>query len=94
MIELNITLIKPLTLLVLKSFVMNAIDLKTELKQLIDSEQDLSILQSFATLLRKTRMDKTLKRKLTERALNSEEDIRSGNVYSREDFEKRLNTGI
>jgi len=73
---------------------MNAIDLKTELKQLIDSEQDISILQSFATLLRKTRMDKTLKRKLTERALNSEEDILSGNVYSRESLENRLNTGV
>lgn len=69
---------------------MNAIDLKAELKRLIESETDMSILESLKTLLQKTRLDKTMKEALTNRALLSEEDIKAGRVMDRSELERRL----
>jgi hypothetical protein len=35
-------------------------------------------------------LDPVLKERLTSRALKAEEDIRAGRVYTREEFEKKL----
>lgn len=66
-----------------------SIDIKTELKQLIERESDTSILQAIRTLLTKTSLDSVLKEKLTKRALQSEEDIDSSRLLSKEEMRKR-----
>ncbi len=62
---------------------MSAIAIKTELKELIEKEMDLSILKAIKTLLKKTTLDTVLRDKLTNRAIRSEEDIKEGRVLSR-----------
>lgn len=69
---------------------MKATDIKQELRTLIEKETDLHILEAIRTLLVKSSLDPILKDKLTLRALNAEEDILAGRVYTRKDFEKRL----
>jgi hypothetical protein len=66
-----------------------SVDIKEELKLLIEKESDTSILQAILTLLSKTSLDSTLKAKLTERALKSELDISSKRIMSKEDVIKR-----
>ena len=67
-----------------------AIDIKTELKQLIERESDASILQAIRTLLTKTSLDSVLKEKLTKRALQSEEDIAAGDFFDKEEMTKKM----
>jgi len=62
---------------------MKAINLKSELIQLIEEEKDESILKAIKTLLQKTGLDATLKEKLTNRALQSEKEIISGKLLSK-----------
>jgi hypothetical protein len=69
-----------------------AIDIKLELKQLIERESDASILQAIRTLLTKTSLDGVLKEKLTKRALQSEEDIAVGHLLNKEEMIKRTNS--
>ena len=66
-----------------------AIDIKSELKQLIERESDASILQAIRTLLTKTSLDSVLKEKLTKRALQSEADIAAGHFFGKEEMMKR-----
>ncbi len=65
---------------------MNAAAIKTKLKELIEKEMDLSILKAIKTLLRKTTLDTVLREKLSQRAIRSEEDIKSGRVFSRKEI--------
>ncbi len=69
---------------------MKAIDIKTELRQLIDQETDQLILEAIRTLLKKSSLDPILKQKLSSRALQSEKNIKSGKVYDRSEAETRL----
>lgn len=69
---------------------MKTIDIKQELKTLIEKEKDLHILQAIKTLLVKTSLDSILKEKLTSRALKAEEDIQAGRVYTRKELEIKL----
>ncbi len=62
---------------------MSAIAIKTELKELIEREMDLSILKAIKALLKKTTLDTVLREKLTHRAMRSEEDIKEGRVLNR-----------
>lgn len=62
---------------------MSAIAIKTELKELIEQERDLSILKAIKALLKKTTLDSVLREKLTSRAIRSEEDINEGRVLNR-----------
>jgi hypothetical protein len=62
---------------------MRAVNLKSELIQLIEEEKDESILKAIKTLLQKTGLDATLKEKLTTRALQSEKEIISGHLLSK-----------
>lgn len=73
---------------------MKATDIKQELRTLIDKEKDLHILEAIKTLLVKSRLDPVLKEKLTTRAFKAEEDIQSGKVYTREEFEKELDNRL
>lgn len=73
---------------------MKTRDIKGELITLIEREKDLHILEAIKTLLVKSSMDPVLKEKLTSRALNAEEDIQSGRVYTREEFEAKLDNRL
>lgn len=64
--------------------------IKQELQNLIEKEDDLHLLEAIKTLLVKSSLDPELKSKLTSRALQAEEDIKAGRVYTREEFEKKL----
>ncbi|MDZ4845764.1 MAG: hypothetical protein SH857_09470 [Chitinophagales bacterium] len=65
--------------------------IKTELKKMIDEQNDVSVLKAIRTLLQKAGLDSTLKEKLTIRALKSEQDIKAGRLFSRKDVVKRTN---
>lgn len=67
-----------------------SIDLKKELKFLIDKENDTGILNAIRSLLIKTNLDATLKSKLTERALQSEQDIASKRTLTKQEAIERL----
>tara|TARA_R110001599_G_scaffold221395_7_gene420034 strand:+ start:318 stop:461 length:144 start_codon:yes stop_codon:yes gene_type:complete len=45
-------------------------------------------------LLVKSSLDPNLREKLTSRALKAEEDIKAGKVYTREEFEKKLDSRL
>lgn len=79
---------KSLSLLYNKEL-MGAVEIKTQLRQMIEDETDLGVLQAIYTILLKTSLDPALKEKLTLRALKSEEDIKAGRVFSKEEVVKR-----
>ncbi len=70
---------------------MSAITIKTELKELIEQERDLSILKAIKALLKKTTLDTVLREKLTQRAIRSEEDIKEKRVLSRTEIMRHTN---
>ena len=74
--------------------VMRAIDIKEELRILIDQEGDFHILEAIKTLLTKSNLNSTLKTKLTARALKAEQDIKEGKVLSREEMERKLDNRL
>jgi hypothetical protein len=67
-----------------------SIDIKTELKQLIEKESDASILKAIRTLLTKTSLDSSLKSNLTTRALRAEQEIINGQLLDKEDIKQQL----
>lgn len=69
---------------------MEASEIKQELIKLIDQETDIRVLEAIKPLLVNPELEPNIKEKLTSRALNAEEDIKAGRVYSREEFEKKL----
>ncbi len=73
---------------------MEPTKIKQELRALIEKENDLHILEAIKTLLIKSGLDPTLKEKLTSRALNAEEEIKAGRVYTREEIEKKLDNRL
>jgi hypothetical protein len=68
---------------------MSEAGLKTEIKTLIENESDVEVLEAIYTLLQKTSLDPELKIRLTARALRSEEDLREGRIYDREEVIRR-----
>ncbi|MEX0882090.1 MAG: hypothetical protein WDZ72_01330 [Cyclobacteriaceae bacterium] len=74
--------------------IMGAMDIKQELRKLIEKENDLRVLEAIKTLLVKSSLDPVLKEKLTSRALKAEEDIKAGRVYTREELEKKLDNRL
>jgi hypothetical protein len=66
-------------------------EIRTELQQMIEHETDVSVLQAIRTILLKTGLNPVLKEKLTARALRSEDDIKAGRVYSKEEVIQRTN---
>lgn len=70
-------------------FVMDTLEIKIELQQMIELESDIQILEAIRTILQKTNSDPLLKEKLTNRALRSEEAIKMGKVFTREEVIQR-----
>jgi len=52
---------------------------------MIENETDISILEAIRTILLKTGLNPVLKEKLTMRALKSEDDIKQGRVFDKEE---------
>lgn len=73
---------------------MTTIELKAEIKKLIEKENDPGILKAIRTLLKKTSLDSDLKEKLTSRALKSNEDINAGRLYTRKEIENETDDMI
>jgi hypothetical protein len=69
---------------------MTTSDLKKELKTLISQENIPNTLEAIKTLLINSSLNPVLKQKLSSRALKSEEDIKANIVYTKEEFEKKL----
>jgi len=70
---------------------MGAAEIKTQLQQMIEQETDMSVLQAIHTILVKTGLNPILKEKLTTRALRSEDDIKAGRTFSKEEVIRRTN---
>jgi len=66
---------------------MISLELKEELKHLIDTEEDSTILTAMLTLLKRKSADEILRKKLTKRALRSNQQIARGELLSREEME-------
>lgn len=64
---------------------METLKLKNELQQMIEQETDDQILEAIRVILQKTSPDSILKQKLTSRALRSEEAIKAGRVFTKEE---------
>lgn len=73
---------------------MKGSDIKTELRALIEKENDTAVLEAIKTLLTKSSLDPELKKKLTDRALKAEDDISKGRVHSRAEIESKLKTRL
>lgn len=68
---------------------MSTVEIKTELQRMIEQETDVNVLKAIRTILHKTSLNPILRDKLTSRALKSEDDIRSGRVFNKEEVIKR-----
>jgi hypothetical protein len=73
---------------------MKAVDIKTELRELIEKETDRSILEAIKTLLKKSSLNPVLKQQLTSRALKADEDIAAGRVLDRKELESKLDVRL
>lgn len=65
--------------------VMSTVEIKAELQQMIEREKDLRVLEAIRTILQKTSLNPVLKEKLTTRALQSENDIVSGQLLNKDE---------
>ncbi|MEQ8424579.1 MAG: hypothetical protein RIA63_07700 [Cyclobacteriaceae bacterium] len=70
---------------------MSALKLKTQLREMIERETDLSVLEAIRIILQKTSLDPVLKEKLSSRALKSEGDIKANRIFNREEVAHRTN---
>ncbi len=64
---------------------MSTVEIKAELQQMIEREKDLRVLEAIRTILQKTSLNPVLKEKLTTRALQSEDDIVSGQLLNKDE---------
>lgn len=71
--------------------IMKAIDIKTELRGLIEQETDLHILEAVRALFTQKELNPSIEKEMISRALKSEQDIKEGKVYTIEEAEARLN---
>ncbi len=69
---------------------METITIKQEIHQLIDQVQDGELLQAVYELLNKEKIDPVLQAEMTRRALQAEEDIKAGRVYTPEEFKAKI----
>lgn len=69
---------------------MTTLALKNEILKKLKLTNDESMLDIINKLLDKAALDQKLKKKLTQRALNSEEDIINGKTFSKKEALKKL----
>jgi len=71
--------------------IMKTIDIKTELKSLIDQETNLSLLETVKALFKQRDFDPSIEKEMVSRAIKSEQDIKEGIVYTIDEAEAELN---
>lgn len=69
---------------------MKAADIKSELKNLIDQETNLSVLETIKALFTQRDFDPSIEKEMISRALESEQDIKEGKVYNVDEAETKL----
>lgn len=70
---------------------MSESEIKTEIRELIEAESDLNVLEKIRTLLTQTpQSESILEKKLISRALKSKENVEKNQVFTREEVDKRL----
>jgi hypothetical protein len=70
---------------------MKTIDIKTELKSLIDQETNLSLLETVKALFKQKDFDPSIEKEMISRTLESEQDIKEGKFYTIDEAESELN---
>ena len=70
---------------------MKPIDIKIELKSLIDQETNLSLLETVKALFEQKDFDPLIEKEMISRALDAEQDIKEGKVYTLDEAEAVLN---
>lgn len=70
---------------------MKTIEIKSQLRKMIDEQDDKNVLHAIYTLLQKTSLNPILKNKLSNRAKQAEIDIATGRVFNREEIIQRTN---
>lgn len=75
---------------------MSTLEMKQELVQLIQAEEDPSILEAIRDLLthKTEEVNPLLREKMITRLRKAEDDIKSGRVYTREEFKSKINEHI
>lgn len=73
---------------------MKATDIKTELKDLIDQETNLNLLETVKAMFTLGDFDPLVEKEMISRVLESEQDIKEGRVYTIEEAEAKLNKGL
>ena len=73
---------------------MKTVDIKAELKDLIDQETNLSLLEAVKVLLAQGEYDVAVEKEMVSRALKSEEDIKEGRVFDVDEADARLNSRL
>lgn len=68
---------------------MTVAGIKTELQRMIEEEKDIKVLEAIHRFLEDSKLDPSLREKLTVRAKQSEDDIKGGRLYSREEITNR-----
>ncbi len=63
--------------------------IKTEIQKMLENEKDIKVLAAIHHFLENSKLDPALREKLTLRALQSEEDIKLGRLYSKEEIIQR-----
>jgi hypothetical protein len=71
--------------------VMKTIDIKTELKSLIDQETNLSLLETVKALFKQRDFDPSIEKEMISIVLKSEQDIKEGKVYTIDEADSELN---
>lgn len=71
---------------------MDAMEIKGELRRMIEQETDVNLLEAIRALLEKASLNPALKEVLTNRALKAEADIASRRVYPRDEVIRMLGT--
>ena len=69
---------------------MKTIDIKSELKDLIDQETNLSLLETIKALFAQKDFDLSLEKEMISRVLESERDIKEGRVCTVDEADAKL----
>lgn len=70
---------------------MKTLNIKTELKDLIDQETNLSLLETVKALFKQKDFNPSIEKEMIARVLDSEQDIKEGKTYTVDEAESELN---
>ena len=70
---------------------MNTASIKSELRKMIDEQDDITVLEAIYILLQKTSLNPQLKKKLTNRAEKAEKDIAENRLLTKEEMIEKTN---